>query len=81
MPTLIEAPLYTGADRRLYAADMPRRVILGVQDFRKRLKERLDALARGEETIVMRRGKFVAALVTPDSYREQRERSGEPTDL
>jgi prevent-host-death family protein len=60
---------------------MASRVILGIQDFRLRLKERFDALEQGEETILQRRGRPIGALVPMDDYRKIRELRGDPTDL
>lgn len=57
------------------------RVILGIQDLRLRMRERVDALTKGEETIVSKRGKVVGALVPIDWYRRMREQDGNPTEL
>lgn len=74
-------PLYDSADGSLYASGMVKRVVLGIQDFRMRLKARVDALERGEETIVQKRGVIVGALVPIDWYRTMREQAGDPTDF
>jgi PHD/YefM family antitoxin component YafN of YafNO toxin-antitoxin module len=60
---------------------MVRLVILGVEAFRQQLKGRIEALADGEDTIVLRRSKFVGALISADEYREYRQLKGDPTEL
>lgn len=80
--TVTAASRLTGEARRsLYPSDMVSRVILGMQDFRLKLKERFDALEKGEETVLQRRGRPIGALVPMDDYRKIRELRGDPTDL
>lgn len=80
--TIATASRLTGEERRsLYSSDMVSRVILGMQDFRLKLKERFDALEKGEETVLQRRGRPIGALVPMDDYRKIRELRGDPTDL
>jgi len=78
---VVRPRMYRRRHRPLYAAGMTRRVILGIQDFRLRLKARIDVLEQGEETIVQKRGKVVGALVPIEWYRQMREQSGDPTEL
>lgn len=78
--TLGPPELYRKPNSRPYTAEMAKRVLLGVQEFRQFLKARIDAAEKGEETIVQKRGKVVAALVPIDWYRDLRERAGDPTE-
>lgn len=78
--TLERPSLYSDGHREPYTAGMAKRVLLGIQDFRRLLKARVDAAEKGEETIVQKRGKVVAALIPIEWYRDLRERAGDPTE-
>jgi prevent-host-death family protein len=79
--TVRTVELHGNREVRLYALGMVQRLLLGVQELRMQLAKRVDALAKGEETIVQKRGKAVGALISMDDYRKLREVRGEPTDL
>lgn len=65
----------------LYAADMVKRVLIGVQDMRARLRERIAALDLGEHTVVQRHGKVVGVFVPIEWYRRASDKLAEPTEF
>ena len=72
--------MYTEPDS-LYAVAMAKRVMMGVQEFRLKLKERIDAGVKGQEhTIISQRGNVVMAAVPIDWYRRAADAVGEPTE-
>ncbi len=72
--------MYGETDSDLYAADMVKRVMLGVQEFRTYLRERLVAIEKGEHTVLARRGKPVAVMVPMDWYRDAAAAMNDPTE-
>lgn len=66
----------------LYALLMAKRELLGVQEMRENLRDRVDqAIEQGVHTVVSRHARAVAVLVDIDWYRRAAESLGEPTDL
>ncbi len=72
----------------LYASGMVRFLMLGVQQLRLRLSERVDALEGdpekgkpAEETVIQKRGKVIGVMLPIAQYREYRELKGDPTEL
>ena len=80
MASPVPPDLYSHPRRGLYAAVVPKRLFLGIQDFRAALAARIDALAEGEHTVIGKRGRAVGVLVPIDWYREAAEKAGEPTE-
>lgn len=74
-------PPHTGPHSSLYAAEMVKRVLLGIQEIRARIAERVDALDAAEHTVLQRRGRIVGAMVPIDWYRKASEKMGEPTEF
>lgn len=72
--------MYRETDGDLYAADMVKRVMLGIQEFRDRLKARLDAVEAGEHTIIAKRGKPLAVVVPIGWYRDAAAAMNDPTE-
>lgn len=70
-----------------YDLDMAKRVLLGIQELRLRIKSVVGMVAGsaddpgGKHVVFTRHGKPVAALVPMDWYRQASEKQGEPTDL
>lgn len=76
------AEAYGGPHVDLYAADMVKRVLLGIQEFRTALKARVDAAeADGEHTVLMKRGKPIGVYVPMDWYRRAAAAVEEPTEF
>ena len=71
---------YREPEGHLYAAGMVKRVLIGVQEFRTYLKDRLTAIEAGEHTVLARRGKPVAVMVPMDWYRQAAEALDDPTE-
>lgn len=66
----------------LYAPDVAKRELVGIQEARDNFRERIDrAEEHGVHTVVARRGKPLVAVVPIEWYRRMCELSGEPTDL
>lgn len=75
-------PMYGEPHDALYAADMVKRVLLGIQDFRTALAARVKAgAATGEHTVLQMRGKPVGVYVPIDWYRRAAEAVEEPTEF
>ncbi len=72
--------MYGETDGELYAAVMVKRVMLGIQEFRDRLKARLDAVEGGEHTIIAKRGKPLAVVVPIGWYRDAAAAMNDPTE-
>lgn len=72
--------MYGETDGDLYAAGMVKRVMLGIQEFRDRLKARLDAVEGGEHTIIAKRGKPLAVVVPIGWYRDAAAAMNDPTE-
>jgi hypothetical protein len=82
MMTTSAPPMYGEPDTDLYAADMVKRVLLGIQDFRTALAARVKAgTATGEHTVLQMRGKPVGVYVPIDWYRRAAEAVDEPTEF
>lgn len=78
----LPAGMYGEPDGDLYAAGMVKRVMLGVQEFRIHLRERLRLIEdQGEHTVLARRGKPVAVMVPMDWYRRAAEALDDPTEF
>lgn len=70
-----------GPQGPLYAADMVKRLMLGVQEFRTHLAARIKAVTElGEHTVLAQRGKPVAVLVPIEWYREAAQKLKDPTE-
>jgi hypothetical protein len=68
----------------LYDAGMVKRLLLGMEAFRKGLAARLDAVEPkqgAEHTVVARRGQPIAVLVPIEWYREAADKLGDPTEF
>lgn len=66
----------------LYAADVAKRKLIGIQEARDHFRERVDAAAKEDEhSIVARRGKAVVAVVPIEWYRRMSELDGDPTEF
>lgn len=75
-------PMYGEPHDALYAAEMVKRVLLGIQEFRTALKARVDAAeATGEHTVLMKRGKPVGVYVPISWYRTAAAAVEEPTEF
>lgn len=72
---------HSGPYNTLYASGVVKRLMLGIQDFRAALRERTEALERGEHTVLNNRGKVIGVLVPITWYREVSEKTGEPTEF
>lgn len=82
MTTTHAPPMYGEPHADLYAADMVKRVLLGIQEFRTALKSRVDAAeATGEHTVLMKRGKPIGVYVPIDWYRRAAAAVEEPTEF
>lgn len=75
------------ARRTPYDHDMAKRVLMGIQELRLRIKHVVGLVAGndeepgGQHVVFTRHGKHVAALVPMDWYRTAAEKMGEPTEL
>lgn len=67
--------------RTLYDPDVVKRVLLGIQELRLKLRERVNAVEEGEHTVFARHGKPVAVLVPIDWYREAAKAMNDPTEF
>lgn len=72
--------MYGKAGGDLYAAEMVKRMLIGVQDFRTYLRARLEAVEAGEHSVLARRGKPVAVMVPIEWYRRAADALNEPTE-
>jgi prevent-host-death family protein len=82
MTTTVEKPdLYAPAYRTLYAAPMVKRVLVGIQELRIKLRQRVDATIAGEHTVFTRHGKPVVVLVPIEWYRDAAKAMKDPTDI
>ncbi|HZN71223.1 MAG TPA: type II toxin-antitoxin system prevent-host-death family antitoxin [Micromonosporaceae bacterium] len=59
---------------------MVKRVLLGIQELRLRLRERVNAVEDGEHTVFARRGKPIAVLVPIAWYRDAARALNDPTE-
>lgn len=74
--------MYESTSGVLYDPDVARTEMLGVEEARKALSERLKKAEEEElHTAVTRHGKTRGFIVGPEWYRRAREALGEPTDL
>jgi len=74
--------MYEGPAGTLYGFDMVKRTLMGVDEARTQFSRRLDAaIETGEQTVVTRHGKPVAAIVSMEWLRRAAEALGEPTEL
>lgn len=78
---MVTAQTHSEADRWLYPADMVKRVLLGMEAFRRMMGARLDAADAGEHTVVSRRGKPTAVLVPIEWYRQAAQKMRDPTEF
>lgn len=67
--------------RRLYDPTVAKRVLMGIQELRLKLRARVNAVEAGEHTVFTRHGKPVAVLVPIEWYRKAAKAVGDPTDL
>lgn len=82
MTTTLAPPTYGEPHAELYAAEMVKRVLLGIQEFRTALAERVkQATDAGEHTVLMKRGKPVGVYVPIDWYRTAAAAVDEPTEF
>jgi hypothetical protein len=73
--------MYDETHGHLYAADMVKRVLLGVQEFRTAIAARVKAaIDTGEHTVLMRRGKPVGVYVPIEWYRDAARALKDPTE-
>ncbi len=72
--------MYGETDGDLYAAGMVKRVMLGIQEFRTYLRDRLEAVEAGDHTIIAKRGKPVAVVVPIGWYRDAAAAMNDPTE-
>ncbi len=63
-----------------YTADMAKRPIVGAQQAREKFSDLLDAVARGEHPVVLRRSTPVGLVVPPAWYKQAAELMGDPWD-
>ena len=69
-------------DRKLYHSVMAKRVLKGIQELRRELRQRLTAVTKeGEHTVFTHYGKPVAVLVPIEWHRRAAEAVGDPTEL
>lgn len=82
METLAIPAPYGSTPVSLYAADMATTELMGIEETRKVLGDRI-AAAQDEErhTIVTKHGQPAAALVDIGWYARARESLGDPTDI
>lgn len=72
---------HSGPRASRYAADMAKRVLMGIQSFRTALADRVkEGAEKGEHTVVQQRGTPVGAYVPIDWYRRAAAALGEPTE-
>lgn len=74
--------LYGSAGGALYAADVARTELMGVESTRKVLGQRVDKAAAEElHTVMTKHGQPAAVIVDMDWYRRARKALKDPTDL
>lgn len=73
--------LYDEPDIGQYAADMVKRVLVGIQEFRDKIGMCMNRVEKGEHSIVGRRGKPIAAVVPIEWYREAAAALNDPTEF
>lgn len=79
--TTVTAP-YGSAPATLYAADVATTELMGIEETRKVLGDRITAAEKTEtHTIVTKHGQPAAALVDIAWYTRARESLGDPTDI
>lgn len=66
---------------RLYAAQMVKRTLRGIQELRLQIREVFDSAESGEHAVFTRRGKPVAVLVPIDWYRQAATAMNDPTEF
>lgn len=73
---------YGSPYRELYDSDVAKTELMGVENARKVLGQRVDA-ATGQDlhTVLTKRGQPAAVVVPISWYRQAREAVGDPTDL
>lgn len=77
-----DAPPYGTSQAGLYAADVASTELMGVEEARKKLGERVDFAADDElHTVVTKHGQPAAVLVDIAWYTRAREALGDPTDI
>lgn len=65
----------------LYPADMAKRDLVNVRDFRKEFAEKAKSVLAGTHLVITRYGNPQMAVVPMDWYREAAEKMGEPTEF
>lgn len=81
MIATLDAPNATPSSE-LYASDVAKRKLVGIQEARDKFRERVDAADKeGEHSIVARRGKAVVAVVPMEWYRRMCQLDGDPTEF
>lgn len=74
--------MYESTSGVLYDPDVARTELMGVEETRKALSERLKKAEEEDlHTVMTRHGKTRGVIVDIDWYRRARESLGEPTDL
>lgn len=63
-----------------YTADMAKRPIVSAQQAREKFSDLLNAVARGEHPVVLRRSAPAGLLVPPEWYKKAAELMGDPWD-
>lgn len=82
MTIATEASPYGSAHAALYAADVATTELMGIEETRKVLGDRVDRAAEAElHTIVTKHGQPAAAIVDVGWYIRARAALGDPTDL
>jgi prevent-host-death family protein len=82
MVTFPVAPPYGSTQESLYAADVASTELMGVEDARKKLGDRVKRAADDElHTVVTVHGQPAAVLVDIAWYTKARESLGDPTDI
>lgn len=80
--TALRPEVYSEQRPGLYAADMVKRVLRGVQEIRLNMGDVFRAIEeRGEHIVFARRGKPTAVLVPIDWYRDAAAAMGDPTEF
>lgn len=82
-----DARSHRSPHRTPYDLDMAKRVLMGIQELRLRIKQVVGMVAGGDDdpggqhVVFTRHGKRIAVLVPMDWYRTATDKMGEPTEL
>lgn len=74
------APPHRNPDRTPYAAEVAKRIRMGIQAFRDGILTAIGKVESGEHVVVMRRNDTLAVLVPIEWYRDVCAKVGDPTD-